>query len=230
MSPPPGRREARKARTRAAILAAARDRFVRQGFDGTTIRDVADAAGVGVGTVHAHFSDKRGLLRACFAAQVGEAVALGLDTLDAGAPLLDQLTHLARVLFAAYARHPALSQVMFVDSLFPDDPQPDALLVGFLDELARLFRAALARGELCRLPEGGALAAHSWFAAYMLTLVGGLAGTFGDPAAPGAAERWAAAFRRQLALVLVGLGAPPSLLAPPSPPSPTAPPVAQEAP
>jgi len=209
-------RAQRKARTRAAILGAARDRFVQQGFAGTTIRDVARAAGVSVGTIHAHFSDKQGLLMACFHHQIGHAVELGLETVDPTAPLAHQLTHLARVLYAAYARHPALSREMFVASLFPES-HADPNFERFLVELAALYRAALHRGELTRLPEGGMLAAHGWFSAYLITLIGGLAGTMGDPGAPEAPAIQALAFRRLLVVQLVGLGADPSLLAPPNP-------------
>lgn len=214
-------RAQRKARTRAAILEAARDRFVSQGFAGTTIRDVAQAAGVGVGTVHAHFTDKAGLLAACFEHQIRSAVELGLESVDRAAPLADQLTHLARVLFAAYARHPALSREMFVASLFPEQAE-DRLLADFLEEIGELFRTARDRGELTRLPEDGRLAAHSWFSAYLITLVGGLAGTMGPPDAPGSAEVWAQAFRRLLGVQLVGFGADVSLLAPAVPGSPSA--------
>lgn len=209
MAEPLGGRAARKARTRAAILAAARDRFVSAGYEGTTIRDIAAAAGVGIGTVHAHFHDKRALLLACFDEQISDAVALGLDTLPAEGALLDQLLHLAGVLYAAYARHPALSREMVRATLFPDSPAPDGLLLEFLGELAALFQAALADGTLSRLPEGGALAAQGFFSAYFLVLVGGLAGQFGpDP------EGWLLALRRLLAAQLVGLGADPGLLHP----------------
>jgi AcrR family transcriptional regulator len=204
-------RARRKARTRAAILDAARDRFVLQGFTGTTIRDVAAAAGVSVGTIHAHFSDKQGLLRACFDHQIEGAVQLGLESLDTSAPVADQLTHLARVLYAAYGRHPALSREMFQDSLFSAE-SADPILADFLGELAALFRAALARGELTRLPDNGLRAAHGWFSAYLLTLIGGLAGHYGDPSAPGSLDAWTAAFRSLLVVQLVGLGASPELL------------------
>jgi len=206
----------RKARTRAAILRAARDRFVSQGYGGATIRDVAEAAGVGVGTVHAHFADKAGLLRACFDHQIGEAVHLGLDTLDPTTPLLDQLCHLARVLFAAYARHPALSREMFKQSLFPEAPDPH--MGPFLFELAALFRSARERGEISRLPGDGMLAGHGWFSAYLISLVGGLAGTFGEPGSAGASAGQLQSFRLLMAVQLVGLGASPSLLQPPEDP------------
>ena len=206
----------RKARTRAAILRAARARFMMHGFGGATIRDVAECAGVSVGTVHAHFCDKAGLLRACFDDQIASAVRLGLDTLDPRRPVLDQLCHLARVLFETYARHPGLSREMLVAALFPDSPDPH--LEPLLAELGSVCRAARDRGELTRLPGGGRLAAHGWFSAYFTSLVAGLAGAFGEPGSPAALATQVGAFRRLMALQLVGLGAPVSLLQPPERP------------
>ena len=58
-----GRRpQARGLRTRARILRAAEELFTRRGFDATGVQDVADRAGVAVGTVYHHFPDKRAML------------------------------------------------------------------------------------------------------------------------------------------------------------------------
>jgi AcrR family transcriptional regulator len=48
--------------TRARLLRAAEELFTRSGFAGTSVGDVADRAGVGVGTVYHHFPDKRSML------------------------------------------------------------------------------------------------------------------------------------------------------------------------
>jgi AcrR family transcriptional regulator len=202
-------RAERKARTRAAILQAARDRFVADGYDGATIRGIAKAAGVAVGTVHAHFADKTALLAACFLAQIDDAVALGFESLDPAAPLLDQLCHLARVLYAAYARHPALSRVMVQQGFFPAEPvraRAEEQATAFFAEVAGLVRAAAERGDVGAPEDGGLALAQGFFAAYLLTLVGGLSGAFGDPADPDAPERWVAGLRPVLALQVAGLG------------------------
>ena len=46
---------------RAAILAAAKQLFPEQGFDGTSMDAIATAAGVSKLTVYSHFTDKEGL-------------------------------------------------------------------------------------------------------------------------------------------------------------------------
>ena len=48
--------------TRQRLLVAARELFGRKGYEGTSIGDVAEQAGIGVGTVYHHFEDKRSLL------------------------------------------------------------------------------------------------------------------------------------------------------------------------
>jgi AcrR family transcriptional regulator len=58
----PARREQAR-RTRAAVLAAAHDTFVANGYAATTLRTVADAAGVSVPTVEQAFGTKRNLLK-----------------------------------------------------------------------------------------------------------------------------------------------------------------------
>jgi AcrR family transcriptional regulator len=56
-SPPPS-----EAQTRGRILQAARRLFASQGFDGTTTRDLAQAAGVAEGTLFRHFPNKKAIL------------------------------------------------------------------------------------------------------------------------------------------------------------------------
>ncbi|KOP22892.1 TetR family transcriptional regulator [Hapalosiphon sp. MRB220] len=56
-SPPPS-----EAQTRGRILQAARRLFASQGFDGTTTRDLAQAAGVAEGTLFRHFANKKAIL------------------------------------------------------------------------------------------------------------------------------------------------------------------------
>lgn len=205
-------RAEQKARTRASILGEARALFVEKGYAGTSIRDVAQAAGVGVGSVHAHFTNKKALLLSCFMEQLESAVEQGLSTLDRAWPLVDQLVHLAHALFAGYAVHPELSKVMFTASLFPEEPGSDPLLARFLGEVSGIFRASLERGEIERLPGAGLRAAQGFFAAYMAVLVGGLGGMWGPVQGAEAADAWAAALRPMLTLQLVGLGADESLL------------------
>jgi len=51
-----------EAQTRTRILSAALRLFASQGFDGTTTRDLAQAAGVAEGTLFRHFANKKAIL------------------------------------------------------------------------------------------------------------------------------------------------------------------------
>jgi AcrR family transcriptional regulator len=57
-----GRRERKKAATRALILQAAQDLFLDRGFDDVSVREIADKADVSPTTVFAHFPQKEALL------------------------------------------------------------------------------------------------------------------------------------------------------------------------
>jgi len=61
-----GGRRGGKAATQDAILAAATQLFMERGYEGTTVADVAERAGVSRATVFWHFSDKGGLFREAF--------------------------------------------------------------------------------------------------------------------------------------------------------------------
>src|SRR2546423_826806 len=61
-APPAGKAE----ETRARILSAALDLFRRQGFDRTTMREIASAAGVALGAAYYYFASKEALVMAFY--------------------------------------------------------------------------------------------------------------------------------------------------------------------
>ncbi|MDO8901180.1 MAG: helix-turn-helix domain-containing protein [Phenylobacterium sp.] len=86
----PTRRALAKQQTRAKVLAAARELFSTQGYEGATIRDIAAAAGMSTGAVFANFADKSELFREIMtsdlnavSAAMAEAAARGRTVDDA---------------------------------------------------------------------------------------------------------------------------------------------------
>jgi AcrR family transcriptional regulator len=61
------------ARTRKALLDAASRRFAVDGYASTTVRDIADDAGVNVALINRYFGSKEGLFEACLVNLVEES-------------------------------------------------------------------------------------------------------------------------------------------------------------
>ncbi|KAB8168548.1 TetR family transcriptional regulator [Streptomyces sp. 3MP-14] len=70
-----GARQAQAQRTRGAVLAAAAAAFVDQGVQ-APIRDIAERAGVGVGTIYRHFPTRADLVTAVYRHQIDTCAAL----------------------------------------------------------------------------------------------------------------------------------------------------------
>lgn len=77
------KQEERKARTKAAIAVAARDKFGGVGFAGTSVDDIASQAQVAKGAVYHHFSTKKELFEYIFERVSSE---LAKSVADSGSP------------------------------------------------------------------------------------------------------------------------------------------------
>jgi AcrR family transcriptional regulator len=125
-APAPARRRARmnqeerSERSRAQILEAALDLFSSVGYHGTSMRDIAQRAGVSTGNVYHQFPDKESLFRALLD-QYWEAVASPEfpfnQALAAGAfpNDLEALARAARASVEQYQRHVSLIYVDVVE-------------------------------------------------------------------------------------------------------------------
>lgn len=78
----PRRKDGRRERTARAISAAASTLFYEQGVARTTVDEIAEAAGVSVGSVYVHFGSKEAL----YLALVEEAVAVNAQYVADAAP------------------------------------------------------------------------------------------------------------------------------------------------
>ena len=97
---PPRRRDA--AETRRLLLAAALHRFATQGYADTTVREIADDAGVNAALISRYFDSKEGLFEECL---TGVSTELGTST---RATSLDEVAaSMAEQLAGPYTReHP----------------------------------------------------------------------------------------------------------------------------
>lgn len=74
--PSGGRVERRKARTRSALLAAARALFASRGMEQTTIAEIAEQADVATGSFYNYFATKEQLLEALLVDELSRQLAL----------------------------------------------------------------------------------------------------------------------------------------------------------
>ena len=77
-----GRREKYAALTKEAVLDAAKQLFVTEGFDATSVDDIARLSEVSKGAVYHHFSDKREVFAELFRATLASAVQAVFDVVS----------------------------------------------------------------------------------------------------------------------------------------------------
>src|SRR3954447_24261387 len=94
--PPPNGAE-RAAERREAIIAAAMDEFIAQGFAAARLDDVAKRAGVAKGTIYLHFKDKEALFEELIRTAIVPLVnRLAAEPPPAGASVRDMVERFAR--------------------------------------------------------------------------------------------------------------------------------------
>ena len=96
----PTRRALAKQQTRAKVLAAARELFSTQGYEGATIRDIAAAAGMSTGAVFANFADKSELFREIMVADLAALEEAMVEAAGRGRSVDDALL---KIFSAGYA-------------------------------------------------------------------------------------------------------------------------------
>jgi AcrR family transcriptional regulator len=107
-----GLRERNKQDKLLRIQAAARTLFEEQGYDSTTIREIARRADVGVGTVFLYAKDKTELLFLIFRDELHRVFDTASASVKAHAPVIDQLMAYFTPIIEALAPSGALARIM----------------------------------------------------------------------------------------------------------------------
>lgn len=108
-----GRLQRRKARTRAAILAAASDLFQENGYEHTSIQQIAERADTGVGTLYGYFRSKEDVLREVLRQHSVEAVQHYRGTIDASTPAIERICTALRVLQVYFRENRVILRAAF---------------------------------------------------------------------------------------------------------------------
>ncbi len=179
---PPATRVAQKERTQRRILEVARTHFERDGFEAASFRAIAGDAGVAVGTVALHFTDKLGLLHAALYDDLEHAIARCLTCGTRGL-LAKRLTEIFEPAYAYYGRRPGLSRTLLESSLFAASPWRERFAGQAVRVHARLIEvleSARTRGEVASDVDADVFAA-SVFSFYYMALIGWVQGQVASP-------------------------------------------------
>jgi AcrR family transcriptional regulator len=191
-----GRREQNKADKLRRIKAAARELFTQKGYEATCTREIAELAGVSVGTVFFYARDKGELCCLMALDRLEAGFVRAFKACDTSQPLLDQLMSVFGGMFKNSARNIALSRILVKEMVsYEGRRRMDEWLVS---RLSQLLTAARESGEVTfdETPEFVARCIHHVYLAEMRDWV-----MSETPRAPeGVAD-----LRRTLALVLQGL-------------------------
>jgi AcrR family transcriptional regulator len=126
--------------TRSRILTAALDLFRRQGFDQTTMREIAAEAGVALGSAYYYFESKEALVMA-FYEHASKEMSVQIDSGLAGAKGLDsRLRAILDVKFEYFAPNR-----LFLGALSRHAADPQNPLSPFSDETAHIRELDLQR-------------------------------------------------------------------------------------
>jgi AcrR family transcriptional regulator len=117
---PLGLRERNKLDKLRRIKDVARRLFLAKGFDDTTMREIAQRAGVGLGTIFLYAENKRDLLFLIINEQLEAITQKSEGAIDPSASLLDNLLAVARLHYEFFGRQPALSRLVLREMTFYD--------------------------------------------------------------------------------------------------------------
>ena len=134
--------------TKAALLQAAEDIFLKQGFGNTSLSQIAKKAGVTKSLIHHYFGSKSNLWSEVKHRRFSQYITRQLEMLSQMEPTADLLTDSIRFYFGFIMEHPEIVQIMVW--MFLEEPIEE--YVKPVRELSRLgvekIKAAQEKGEL----------------------------------------------------------------------------------
>ncbi len=178
--------EARQTAYRGLILDAAERVFAAKGFEGAKIKDVADAAGLALGTVYVLFPSKLDVFSAVHAHRGGALLERSAAAVQGIDPPFAALGAMQAAAFEFYGAHPFYLRMHLYSGTAWALPHLDAdeerrVFARGMDALEGLFAQAAARGEL--IDERPATCARMYLAMMQVFLAEWVAERFASPAA-----------------------------------------------
>ncbi len=146
-----GVRESKKRRTRKAILDAAVSLFGAKGFDGTSMEELARAAGVGKSTIYGYFRTKEDIFLAFCEEEVDFALGELAQKSDPEASLTDRLATLFMSQFRFVTANRPFGRHLMREVYFPKGGCAEAsreLNQRYMGAIGEILERARSRGEL----------------------------------------------------------------------------------
>jgi AcrR family transcriptional regulator len=141
--------------TRQQILRAALKRFAAQGYAGTSVQEIVDAARVTKPTLYYHFQNKADLYRALVDWAFEERYRLLQEAVERGGGLARQLTEICASLFAFIRKNRELMRLAFATAFaargeVPTEAQCCKRGLRNFEHIHALIKQAVTGGELTR--------------------------------------------------------------------------------
>ncbi len=148
---------------RPTIVRAATSLFARRGIDGTSMRDVADAAGVREAAIYRYFEGKQEMSREIFASWYGWYSRQLRDIVRSVGSTRDKVAAMTRLELSTATEHTDAfiyfceNEIRFLRSLPADVPRADELLIELVKDGQK--RGEVKHGDAVMLADmlGGAL-------------------------------------------------------------------------
>lgn len=148
VKPVTARRSVRPASSarRDAMLVLAAELFAEKGFRATTVRDIADAAGVLSGSLYHHFDSKESIVDQLLSEFLDDLVARYREVVEAGDSPRVALERFIEVAFDALPRHRAAIVVFQQDGAYLAEFERFAYINEVAAEIERLWVTVIEQG------------------------------------------------------------------------------------
>ena len=117
-APTRGRRELNKADKLRRIKIAARELFIKHGYDDASMREIAHRADVALGTIFSYAADKRDLLFLVANDELAEVAARATAAVRTDAKLLDNLVSALSLVYELFGQEPELARLTLREMQF----------------------------------------------------------------------------------------------------------------
>lgn len=148
----PGLRERKKRLRLQRIISVSRQLFISKGFQNTTIQEIAEDAGIGLGTLYLYANGKEDLLVLVFRETLLQVTESAFEGIDTDESIIDQLMYFFQVHIDYHKEDLLLSRTVLKELSFPVNLQRrhdiELIFNTAYDKLAQLFKRGIKDGKV----------------------------------------------------------------------------------